>query len=47
MIKAAMTLCGLPAGSVRAPLIELSAQDRNDLDALLVSTALKEQPVHA
>lgn len=42
MIKTAMTLCGLAGGRVRAPLIEMSSEDRADLDALLERTGVKE-----
>lgn len=41
MIKTAMELCGLPGGLVRSPLIEMSPEDRADLDALLIQTNLK------
>ncbi len=41
MIKTAMELCGLPGGRVRSPLIEMSAEDRADLDALLRRTNLQ------
>jgi len=47
MIKTAMTLCGLPGGSVRPPLIEMDEADRQDLDALLDKTGLKRQAVTA
>jgi len=47
MIKTAMTLCGLPGGSVRPPLIEMDEADRQDLDALLDKTGLKRQTVTA
>ena len=39
MIKAGMDLAGLKGGSVRAPLIELSPPDRQDLQELLLKTA--------
>ena len=42
MIKTAMEICGLPGGRVRAPLIEMSPEDRADLDALLEKTGLKK-----
>jgi 5-dehydro-4-deoxyglucarate dehydratase len=42
MIKTAMELCGLPGGFVRSPLIEMSPEDRADLDALLEKTGLKQ-----
>jgi 5-dehydro-4-deoxyglucarate dehydratase len=35
MIKTAMTLCGLPGGRVRSPLIEMAPEDCSDLEALL------------
>jgi dihydrodipicolinate synthase/N-acetylneuraminate lyase len=35
MIKTAMNMCGLNGGYVRAPLIELNAGDRADLEGLL------------
>lgn len=35
MIKTAMTMCGLPGGRVRSPLIEMLPEDRSDLEALL------------
>jgi 5-dehydro-4-deoxyglucarate dehydratase len=41
MIKTAMELCGLPGGRVRSPLIEMSPEDRADLDALLDKANLK------
>ncbi len=41
MIKAAMELCGLPGGRVRSPLIEMSPEDRADLDELLENTNIK------
>lgn len=40
MIKAAMTLCGLKGGRVRAPLIEMLPEDRRDLEALLEKVGL-------
>jgi 5-dehydro-4-deoxyglucarate dehydratase len=42
MIKTAMELCGLPGGRVRAPLIEMTPEDRADLDALLERVGLKK-----
>ena len=42
MIKTAMEICGLPGGRVRAPLIEMTPEDRADLDALLERTGLKK-----
>ncbi len=42
MIKTAMTLCGLEGGYVRSPLIEMSDEDRADLDALLEKRNLKQ-----
>ena len=41
MIKTAMEICGLPGGRVRAPLIEMTPEDRADLDTLLEKTGLK------
>lgn len=35
MIKTAMTICGLPGGRVRSPLIEMLPEDSRDLEALL------------
>jgi dihydrodipicolinate synthase/N-acetylneuraminate lyase len=35
MIKTSMNLAGLKGGRVRAPLIELSHEDGEDLEALL------------
>ncbi len=40
MIKAGMDLAGLKGGKVRPPLIELSAEDRRDLDAVMARTGL-------
>ncbi len=40
MIKTAMTLAGLKGGRVRLPLIELSDDDRADLEALMSRTGL-------
>jgi dihydrodipicolinate synthase/N-acetylneuraminate lyase len=40
MIKAAMDLAGLKGGSVRPPLIDLSLEDRRDLEALITRTGL-------
>jgi 5-dehydro-4-deoxyglucarate dehydratase len=45
MIKTAMELCGLPGGRVRAPLIEMTAEDRADLDGLLERVGLKRAAV--
>jgi 5-dehydro-4-deoxyglucarate dehydratase len=41
MIKAAMDLAGLKGGSVRPPLIDLSPEDRQDLEALMTRTGLR------
>ena len=40
MIKTAMNLAGLAGGFVRSPLIELSPDDRRDLEAILTRTGL-------
>ncbi len=40
MIKAAMDLAGLKGGSVRPPLIDLSMEDRRDLETLMSRTGL-------
>ena len=40
MIKTAMNLAGLTGGFVRSPLIELSPDDRNDLQGILTRTGL-------
>jgi 5-dehydro-4-deoxyglucarate dehydratase len=40
MIKAAMDLAGLKGGKVRPPLIDLTPEDRRDLDALMSRTGL-------
>ena len=40
MIKAAMDLAGLKGGSVRPPLIDLSPEDRRDLESLMARTGL-------
>ena len=40
MVKTAMTLAGLKGGRVRLPLIELSDDDRADLEALMSRTGL-------
>ncbi|MBI1352818.1 MAG: hypothetical protein GC160_00625 [Acidobacteria bacterium] len=45
MIKTAMELCGLPGGFVRSPLIEMTPEDRADLDALLERTGIKPASV--
>jgi 5-dehydro-4-deoxyglucarate dehydratase len=45
MIKTAMELCGLPGGRVRSPLIEMTPEDRADLDALLERVGLKTAAV--
>lgn len=42
MIKTAMTLCGLQGGYVRSPLVEMTPEDRADLDALLEKRNLKQ-----
>jgi len=42
MIKAAMTLCGLEGGRVRAPLVEMTAEDHADLNAFLTDRKLKD-----
>ena len=42
MIKTAMTLCGLPGGYVRSPLIEMAPEDKRDLEALLERIGLRK-----
>jgi dihydrodipicolinate synthase/N-acetylneuraminate lyase len=40
MIKAAMDLAGFKGGKVRPPLIDLSVEDRADLEGLMSRTGL-------
>ncbi len=42
-VKAAMELCGLPAGPVRPPLVDLTEEERRQVERMVERLGLRER----